>query len=328
MAQQRGAYTPIIIGTQSTFSAAATVGQKLYYKSESLKYNRNLISSETLRGSRQPIRPMRGNVDVAGDLVTELGPEHGKLLKHAFGTYGITGGSAPYTHKFTIGDLPAGLTVEKQFVDLTAANKYFMYTGCKVNTFKLSMKTEGVIEATFSLMGRGEAIGTSSFDASPTDLGLLPFDGFGGALYIGDHFSEVSVAICTAIDLTLENGLDGNSYVIGGAGARRWLPEGIAKVSGTLTLLFEDPAFYIDAVNFAEKSLRLELVNGTGVGNTAGNEKMTLYLPELVFKPEAPAVTGPNGVTFTSPFEAFYYNDSEASAMYAEILSATADYDV
>jgi hypothetical protein len=322
MSQQRGAYTPVLIGTESIFGTAPAVGQKLYYKSESLKYDRNLISSETLRGSRQPIRPMRGNVNVAGDLNVELGPQHGLLLMHALGQYGITGAGAPYTHKFTIGDLPVGLSVEKQFLDL-AVPKYFLYTGCKVNTMKLSMKTEGVIDAVFSLMGRGEAIGATSFDASPTDLGLLPYDGFGGALYV----DNTEVAVCTAIDFTLENGLDGNTYVIGGQGMRRSLPEGIAKVTGTLTLLFESTDLYEAAKNFTEKYLRLEMVSGTGTGATAGNEKTVIYIEELIFKPSAPAVSGPTGVTFTADFEAFYFDDSEASAMFIKTLSPTADYD-
>jgi hypothetical protein len=321
MSQQRGAYTPILIGTETVFGTAATWGQKLYYKSESLKYDRNLISSETLRGSRQPIRPTRGNVNVAGDVTVELGPQHGLLLKHAFGGYTPTGGGAPYTHKFTISDLPPGLTIEKQFLDL-AVPKYFRYTGCKVNSFKVSMKTEGPIEATFSFMGRGETVETSSLDASPTDLGLLPFDGFGGAMLV----NGVDIAICTAIDFTIENGLDGNTYVIGGAGARRSLPEGIAKVTGNATMLFESSDFYEDAKAFTEKSIRLTLTSGTGTGATSGNELMTIYLEEAVFKPEAPAVNGPSGVTFTAPFEAFYYDDSEASAAFIELLSPTADY--
>ena len=323
MSQQRGAYVPIMIGTESVFGVAATVGQKLYYKSESLKYQRNLISSETLRGTRQPIRPMRGNVDVAGDITVELGPQHGKLLKHAFGGYSITGGPV-YIHEFTIADLPPGLTIEKQFVDLDT-DRFFLYRGCKVNTLKVSMKTEGVIEAVLSFMGKEETLGLASFDSSPSDLGLEPFDGFGGALYI----NNVSSAIITSIDFTLENGLDGNTYVIGGAGARRWLPEGIAKVTGTVTMLFEDDAydFYVAAKAFTEKMIRVDMVAGTGLGTT-GNEKMEIYMNEVIFKPEAPAVSGPTGVTVTAPFEAFYSNDSDASAMRILLMSPTTDYDI
>jgi hypothetical protein len=270
---------------------------------------------------------MRGNVDVGGDISVELGPQHGKLLKHAFGLYTKTGAAAPYIHTFKIGDLPVGLTVEKRFLDL-ATPKYFKYAGCRINTMKMSLKTEGVIDCSFTLMGRSEVVGAATFVVTPSDLGLLPFDGFGAALYVGESNVETSLAVCTALDFTLENGLDGNTYVIGGAGARRSLPEGIAKVTGTATMLFEDSTLYTDAIAFTEKSFRIEFISGTGVGNTSGNEKMEIYLPEIIFKPSAPAVSGPTGVTWTADFEAFYFDDSVGSAAWAKIWSPTADYDI
>lgn len=320
--QQRGAYVPIIIATESTFGTTPASGsEKLYYKSESLKFSRNLIPSETLRGTRQPVKPLRGNVDVAGDINVELGPEHGRLITHALGVLNTTGAGAPYTHEWTVGDLPAGMSIEKQFTDIAVA-KYFLYKGCRVNSWKMSMKSEGVIDSTFSFMGRSETVNNATFDGSPTDLGLTPFDGFGGALYV----DGAAIATVTSLDFSLENGLDGNSYVIGGAGARRWLPEGIAKVSGNITMLFEDIATYEDALNFVTKDIEVTLTNGTGTGASAGNEKMTIRFGEVILKPEAPAVSGPTGVTLTAPWEAFYASDSDASVMTVRLLSPIATF--
>ena len=76
------------------------------------------------------------------------------------------------------------MCVEKQFTDLATA-KYFLYNGCKVGSFKLTAKTEGPIDCSVSLMGAKETIGLATIDATATDNGHTPFDGFEGSISQG-----------------------------------------------------------------------------------------------------------------------------------------------
>jgi hypothetical protein len=327
--QQRGSAAKVVIDTETTFNEtpAKHFPVVLYMSSESLRMNRNLISSKTIRSSRQPIKPVRGNEEVAGDINFELNPQCGRLLKHAFGTYSapwLAGGV--YYHQFKIGDLPS-MCIEKGFKDLTT-DKFFQYTGCKVGSFKVAARTEGFLDSTISLMGATEVVADAAvLDASPSDLGCTPFDGFGGSVFI----NGTAVAEVTEVDFTLENGLDGNTYVMNGTGHRFSLPEGTAKVTGTLRALFTDAAYayYKAAVDHTEKALRLEFVSGTGAG-TLGNEKLTFYMDEILFKPQAPVIQGPTGLLVELPFEAFYenYDDSDDNAFMALLMCPTSNFNV
>ena len=322
MAQQAGSNTVIIFDTETTFkttpvSASAFV---LPFVSESVQLKRNLISSKTLRGNRKPQAPVRGNMDVSGDINFELSPQYGKLFKHIFGAYAVEALSPGYQHTYKIGALPAGMTIEKQFPDL-AAPKYFLYNGCKVNSFKLSCKTEGMIDCSISLIGAKETIGDTTFDAGPVDNGHTPFDGFTGSLKQGG----TSLAVVTQCDLSLDNALDGNTYVIDGTGERRWLPDGQAKVTGKITTLFEDTALYALARAHTETTFELHFTAGAGDGST-GNEKLSFYMDEMKFQPQAPVISGPTGLLVEVPFEAYLNIDADESALRMILLSPLATF--
>lgn len=306
MAQAKGSKGKVIIDTETTFKStrAVTAAHVLPITSESLRLSRNLIDSKTLRGNRNPYTPVRGQYEVAGDLNVELSPYMGRMFYHALGTVSTTG-SNPYSHTFTINDLPTGLTIEKQFTDIT---KYHKYNGCKVNSFRMSFKPEGYIETTFGIMGAAETLTTTSFDGNATDYtsGSYggPFDAF--ECTVTDS-AGASLGNVTALDITLENNLDGSVFVIDGTGQRYSLPEGTVKISGTLTALFEDETLYGKAVNNTESSIKVVLSHGTGAGS-AYNEKMEIYIDELYFSPNAPVIPGPQGILVELPFTGFYNN--------------------
>ena len=327
--QQRGSATKVVIDTEVDFNEAITKHkpQVVYLTTESIRMDRNLISSKTIRSSRQPLKPVRGNENVAGDINFELNPQCGKLLKFALGTYSAPWLAAPgkYYHEFKIGDLPS-MSLEKGFKDLST-DEYFQYSGLKVNTFKVTGKTEGLIDCTMSFMGATETIsGSPVLDASASDLGCTPFDGFGGSVLI----NGTPAAVITDVDFTLDNTLDGNTYVMDGTGTRFSLPEGTAKVTGTVRSLFTDEsyAYYQAASSHTEKALKIVFQAGTGDGSV-GNEKMTFFFDEVLFRPQAPVIQGPTGLLVELPFEAYYQNfdDSDDNAFMIQLLCPTADFD-
>jgi len=318
--QQQGSNTKIIGRSEwqfKTVPTGASAALVVPFVSESLRLSRNLISSNTIRSSRNPQMPVRGNVDVAGDVTFELAHQHGLFLHHAFGSYTAVSGAGFFTHTFKVGTLPEGLTLEKQFPDISGTNKFFQYTGCKVNSLKVSIKPEGMIEASVALMGANEILATSSMDTGTAiDLGHDPWDGFQAVITEGG----ASIATVTEVDFTLDNNLDGNSFVIDGTGKRYSIPAGTAKVTGTLKALFTDVTLYNKAINATESSLVITLTRGTGLGTT-GNEKLTFTIDELIYKPQAPVVGGPQGVVVELPFEAYYSDGASASAITAVLLS-------
>jgi len=163
-------------------------------------------------------------------------------------------------------------------------------------------------------------LGSATIDGTYTDPGHSPFDGFSiGTLQEGG----ADVAVIQSVDITIDNDLDGETYVIGGGGVRRSINEGIVKVSGTITALFEDLVMFNKALRFTETSLKLIWKHGTGAG-TAGNESLELLIPELKFSRETPVIEGPKGILYRGPFEAYYSDSVQATAIQLILKNAQA----
>lgn len=289
-------------------------------KSEGLQLNQPIFASEALRASRESLNPSRGNFDIGGTVETELSPYMVRMIKFALGSVTTTGASSPYTHVFKIGTLPS-FVFEKGFTDVAAYGNasIFKYNGCKINSMSINFASEGILQASFDVMGAKETTSTTQFDTSPTDLGHDPWDMFECAIEEGGS----PIAIVQEASVTLENNLDGSYYVVGGAGERECLPAGIARVSGTVTALFRDMTMYLKAYNFNESSLKFTFTRGTGVG-TAGNESMEIFIPELKYAAQSPAVEGPGGVKITFNFDAYYDNSAQGTALQITVKNALA----
>ena len=309
MPQARGANAQTIIQEESSFGVDPTPGAtKLYFVSNSLRLSRGNISSETIQANRNPSAPARDVDDISGPLAVDLQAYIGLLLKAALGSVTTTG-TDPYAHTIKVGSSLPSLLVERGFTDI---NQFFKYNGVKVSRLSFGVTPKGFQRLSLDLLGASETVGTSSFDASPTDLGYQPFDGFTistieeGGSAIGD--------VLGIDNLSIDNGLDGDQYLVGGAGQRVDIPEGMVKVSGTLRARFANTTLYTKATARTESSLRIVYSLGDGLGS-AGNESIEFKVPELYFAPAAPPVEGPKGVVVSLDFEGFYSNAAEASSL-------------
>ncbi|OGP65793.1 MAG: hypothetical protein A3K22_00975 [Deltaproteobacteria bacterium RBG_16_42_7] len=319
MAQAIGAKGLLAIQEETTYKTdpATPDTKKIYFVSESLKSSRNLIDSNTIVGSREASKPTLGNKDVSGSISLELQAYMALLLKASFGSLATTG-AGPYIHTLKIGASLPSLLIEKGFSDIA---QYFKYNGCKINKFGLSIKPEGFQDVSIDIIGAKETVGGATFDSTPTDLGKQSFNGFViGTIEEGGS----AIANVVSVDgLSLENNLDGSVYVIGGAGERKSLPEDRVKVSGTLKALFENLTLYNKAVNSTESSLKVKYLFGDGLGS-AGNESLEFLIPELIYSPNAPVISGPTGIYVDLPFTAYYENSAEATTMQAILKNTQA----
>jgi hypothetical protein len=334
-------YCKVALATPATCTAIVSIGLKLIvdkgamdvyidgivglsgealivpFISEGMKVSKNLISSNVIRSSRQPQRPSSGNKEVAGDISIEYNPYMQRLLKHALGNYTVSGASAPYTHMFKIGALPIAMVIEKGFTDIL---QYFRYNGCRINSLSMDLKPEGPITGSIGFMGAKETIDTLPYDSNPLDYGHTPFEGYEVTITEGG----TTLGTASEASFSLENNLDGSTFVLDGTGERYSLPSGKAKVTGKLKVLFENTAMYLKAINNTETALVITLTKGTGVG-TAGNEKLTIHMEEMIFKQDSPVISGPTGVFLDLSFEAYYDNGAGAAALWIELLNAEAD---
>lgn len=317
--QASGSNSRIIYDEESSFGITPAVPDAtiLPFVTEGLGEKRNLIKTNVIRATRNPSKATRGNVDVSGNINTELNPFLGLFYKHLLGTV-ATSGSGPYVHTFKIDSLPTSLCLEKGFTDI---NQYFLYNGCRINKGSFEFDSEGNIPFNMDFIGKTRTVSGGSFDATPTDSGHLPFDGFEATIEEGGS----ALGIATNITLDIENDLESGVYVIDGTGERYAIPEGATLISGTLRALFEDMTLYNKAINFNESSLKILLSRGDGLGTT-GNESLEFFIPELVYEANDPLVTGAKGVFIDMPFAGYYDNSVNATAAQVILKNSIATY--
>jgi len=279
------------------------------------------------------------------------------------GTVAAAGGFAETnatvaSHRFRIGALPIGFSMQKLFPDVDDDTySVFTYSGCRMNTFAMTLNASGLIEATFGLMARNEQISawTSGDPVRWTELtGGIPmgegtnrvphvaldaFDilAFTEGTLRGSESNLVNAASVTTMSLNLDNNIDGGVRAVGTQGLRGSLPAGKAGISGSATLLFKDADFLNLAL--ADTTTDLILVfrkkganwdPGTPINDNytglEGDEQVTLVLPEVSFTPTSPAIDGPQGLTFSVDFNGFYDSASEGTGMLAIIENLIPDY--
>jgi hypothetical protein len=309
MSQATGSNSKLIYDQEASFGVTPGTPAAIvaYFKDEGFSQTVEQISSNIIRGNRNPTMPFTGNRSVKGSLSSELAPfGQAALLKHLLGTV-TTSGTTNFTHVFKIGTLPTSLCFEKQFLDL---GKYFLYNGCRIGKASFDFKPAGPIDVSFDFVGRQETIASASFDAAPTDLGHSPFEGFQSAILEGGN----SIGAVTALKFDVDNDLQSDLYTIGGGGLVSSLPAGVVKVTGSATVVFDSITLYEKAVAGTESSLKVTLTKGTGDGS-AGNEELELLVPELRFQASTPLIKDSKGIMLEMPFEAYYTNSTEATAI-------------
>lgn len=294
-------------------------GQVFPFETESLARKTELGKSNVIRSSRNASKPYRGNREVSGNLKTELNPFMARAFKMGFGSVVTSGAGANKTHVFKVGSVLPYHTIEKGFTDL---GKYFRYLGCKCNKFGFELNPSGILPLDMDFLGIDRTIEALTFDAAAVDLGHKPFEAFEASISEGG----VAIATVTAFKWMLENNLDGGVYCIGSGGKRYSIPEGATVVSGSMTALFDSDALLTKATDGTESSVEVILTRGSGAG-TAGNEKLTLNIDELIFQEQDPIIKDSKGILVELPWTAYWDNGPNGSSVMATLLNtqATAD---
>lgn len=322
--QSKGAEVQLAFEQETTFAAdPASWGSgnlKLFpFTSEDLRLSRETIRSESITAVRDQRTPRRGNYNVNGTINFEVDAMWmGTILKNAIGSASSTNGGAGanWTHTITVGALPAGLVIDKRFVNVGSATgtQYFHYNGCKINQLSMSFNPSGFVTGSIAIVGSKETQTTTAYDSTvDTSQGINPFDGFEATIYEGGS-GTTTLGYANRVEFTLDNSLDDDNFVIGGGGYRRSLPEGKAIITGRMTVLFEDISLYTKAVNFDTSLLKLVLTRGTGNGS-ANNEYLEILIPELKYDTSSPVVPNDSGLEVELPFSAFASSGSSTSSL-------------
>lgn len=314
MTQAQGYRGQLGMDFETTYNTTPAVPNGIAIPIQSCKINskQNLSDDKTIRGRRDPAQPSMGNVDVSGNVAVPVDEiAIGYWLKAMFGAPTTTGSADPYTHVFKPGLTQPSLVLEQGFTDI---GQYFLFNGCKVGKFSLNFGGDGDLSASIDVMGGKQTISSTSFDSTLTAITLKKFSNFQASVTEGGS----NLATVTKADITIDMGLDGDTYVLGSNGFRGSVNEGIISVSGTITALFDSVTLLNKAIAGTTSSLALKLTSGT--------HSLEFKVPELMYERSTPSIDGPKGVMVDLPFKAFYKSSVDNAVVVATLVTSQATY--
>ena len=279
--------------------------------SESLTEEIDRLESEGIIAGQRVLRSEQwaaGNVDVGGDIQTELYQQGmGALLKACFGAVATTG-AGPYTHTFTPGDLTDDhLSVQVGKPDTAGTVQPFSFYGMKVTDWELSIEAGGLVKLTTSLVGKQLATSDSLATASYGTGAATPFT-------FKHATASVAGGAANVKKLTIKgsNGLDGDRRFIGSEYRAEPLEADLREYGGTVDLEFESLTQY----NRFRNANEVALVSTISAGASA-----SLTPPMTVrFDGATPEVDGRGIVQLSAPYKCIG-TTTDAPAITAVLIS-------
>ena len=292
MGRARGANAKLAAAFESTYGTPPLSGfMGMPFVSSNLGAEQPLLESDLLGAGRESYDPTYDVVSNDGDVVVPVDVRYiGHWLKLLLGAPSTTG-TDPYTHDFTSGaaSLPS-MSIETQMPDTPA---YAMGYGLKANQMKIQMQRRGLLNATFSLVGKGENAPKATADAGTlaTALVMSRFAQATGEI----KRQGTKLGSIVSADFGFTNNLD-KIETIQPDGEIEGADGGTAMATGSLVARFDSLTLAQDATNQAPVALSWSW--------TLGSYSLELACPRVFLPRVKRPITGPGGVQATFNWQA------------------------
>jgi hypothetical protein len=230
------------------------------------------------------------------------------FMKCTTGT--LTPGKTLYQHVFKLGTQPY-MFFQQGFLDL---GEYWIYNGVKVGKMSLSLGGDGELVADFDLMGMKGVSSTVTVSESPTVFSDDRFGNFQASLMEGGS----ALTNATELQFSIDRALDGDTRCIGGQGYRTAIEGSVSPISGSVKTLFENKIMLEKAKNGTESSIAATITNGSYV--------LEIICNELEYEPADPIINDEKGILIDLPFQAYFDNHADSSAVVVKLTNDVASY--
>lgn len=294
MARAQGARAQLAAGFETAYGTppAANGFWRMPFVSTSLGSEQPLLASELLGYGRDPLAPVLDAISADGDVVVPIDQRFlGVWLKGLMGNPTTTGAGAARTHEFRSGlyNLPS-LAVE---VGNPEVPSYRMMRGVKVNSLNWTMNRAGLVTATVACIAQGENVPTVASAAGELEeMALSRFSAFNGGISRGGSL----LANVVSGTINYSNNLE-RVETIRPDGMIDGADEGMATLSGEITVRFADTVLLDQARNGTPTALTFAYTNAAGQRFQLVAHAVYLPRPRI-------AQTGPGGVQATFNWQA------------------------
>jgi hypothetical protein len=200
-----------------------------------------LIKVDDIRSDPNPLPPVRGTIDVAGDITMchnlKSAPFFLDLLTN---TETASTGVGPYVRTGAMtGGVLKTFMMEKAYTDITVPQRE-VFCGLAVKSMAVSFGASGLSKHKYSVVGmNANAIGATVYDGSAEDW--QPGNKFHDGM-LSISIGGAPVAYVLSGSLTVTRNIFTDDRPVGSAGALASLPGGMADISGTLVCRLVDLA--------------------------------------------------------------------------------------
>lgn len=264
----------------------------LPFSTHSLNLTKDRLQGNDIQADRMPRVDRHGNRQVNGDIVVDLRDgDYDTLLE---GLMFSTWDTVATPDELKVGTTEKSFSIEDYASDIDQAR---LFTGCYVNSMGVSLAPNQMVTTTFGIIGKDMTISATE-KTQVAASGAAPFDAYSGALSIGNVGALSASTIVTAVDFTVDNGIDA-AFVIGDA-AMSCVQYGRATVEGTFTAFFEDASLINRFLNETNSALQVSVDDPTGAN------EYTFLFPYIKINSADANVTGPDGRFVECSFVALY----------------------
>lgn len=315
MARAQGARAQMALGFETVYGTppAANDFWRMPFASSNLGSEQPLLASELLGYGRDPLPPVKDAITNEGDIVVPIDARFfGVWLKAIFGAPTTTENTGVFTHTFESGkwSLPS-FAAE---IGMPEVPYYAMNAGCVANSISWTMNRSGLITATVNVIAQGETVATTSAAGTLTELQMLRFGAFNGAI----KRNGVPLGNIVSAEVTYSNNLD-RIETIRDDGKIDGADPSVAALTGTINVRFADTTLITQATN--GEACELEFSYGTGATRQFTLTAHAVYLP----KPKI-GLEGPAGVQTSFAWQAAKDTDSDPMCT-AVLINDQASYD-
>lgn len=292
MAIAETSQTRLAIIKETVYGTTPTtpVFRKLRYTGDSLKHNRQNITSNEIR----PDRNVADLVQVAG------GAEGAVNFELSYGAFDDLIAAALCgswnADKVKNGVEKHSFTLEKTYEQGTT-DSFIRFTGAMVNTMSLNVAVQEIVTGSFGFMGKGGSVGTSII-AGATYTDSVTND----VMNAGVNFANLAITGAGSPNLTgLTLEINNNARLQPVVGSIDSLGVGLGRceITGTATMYFENKDAYELFLAGTATDLSFDL---TKDGNT-----YTFTIPKLKFSDgDVPVPGNDQDVILTLPFQGLF----------------------
>lgn len=334
---QMGYNAVLGLAKETTFGTFVTSTVFVEFNSESLKHSVENIKLETINGTRDYKKILRGNTTVDGSIEAPFNIASDAVVlmfKQAMGgtCTAVAASSTSYTHTLRTGDMENNKSSAgaAEFKSLSFAvrpgdsgTNTWNFFGCRVNSFTLKAEVGQPVAMTAEIIGKGCSTSSTIPTAAYSDVNPVMF--VGASIQTGATTTALAAEYVKSFELSLNNNISGDHRILGSREVAQ-LPPVKRDVTLKVTQVFDTTTAYDRYTQATSTTFELTLDSQVALGASSGTYRCVITLPKCILAPNTPSVSGPGPITQELEYTCLYAS-TQSYAIQATVRNLTASYD-